>query len=301
MDAASSEEEKKAVAEQSNTASIVVDGKGLSSLETRPKLFEYVNQLWQRRFFIVADAKSRAFQSTRNYRLWRMWLIVNPILDAVLYGFLFGVLFRTSRGVDNFIGFLFLGIIFMKMINGMISGGSGMISNNRSVIRAFNFPRASIPLSYVLRSMLDNLLPASIAITVAFLLQWGTFPRWTIVLLVPIYLLLHLFGCGLVFIVARLTAEIPDMKALIGLFTQALFFLSGVMYSVDRFEHIPVAYQVMAHNPAYIFLTAIRDTSIYGTAPDVSVWISLLAWSFGSFVLGFLYFWQAEEKYIRLA
>lgn len=287
-------------AASNDSVTIVVNGQGLNSLEIRPKFLEYVKQLWQRRFFILTDARSRSFQSTRNYRLWRMWLVVNPILDVALYGFVFGVLFRTAYGVENFVGYLFLGIIFMKMINGMITGASGMLSNNRALIRAFSFPRASIPLSFVFRSFLDNLVPAGIAILVAFILQWGTFPRWTLILFLPLYLLLHIFGCGMVFIVSRLTAEIPDAKALIGLFTQALFFLSGVMYSLDRFDHIPIAYQLMARNPTYLFLLSIRESTIYGTVPSFDVWIGLVAWSLGIFLLGFIYFWHAEEKYVRL-
>lgn len=280
---------------------IIVDGEGLSSLEARPRLRLYLSQLWQRRFYIFAEARSRAFQSTRNYRLWRMWLIVEPMLNAVVYGFLFGFLFKASHDVENFIGFLFLGLTFMKMINGMITGGPGLISSNRSMIRAFSFPRASIPISYSLRSMLDNILPAVVALIVAFGLQWGTYPRWTLILIIPIFLLLHVFGCGLVMIFARLSAEVPDVRPLIGVLAQALFFLSGVMYSVERFADVPVVYDIMSNNPCYIFLTAVRDVSIYGSLPSADTWIHLLSWSIGTFVFGFIYFWRAEEKYVRLA
>lgn len=279
---------------------LIVNQSELRPLTTRPTLGEYLRQLKERRYFIVADAKAKALRSTRDYRLWRLWLVLNPLFDVALYGLLFGFLFRTSRGVENFIGFLFLGIIFMKMMSGLVTSGSGLINGSRSMIRAFSFPRAAIPFSVTIRAIIDNSLPALVAITAAFILQWGTWPQWTIVFVLPLFVMIHIFGCGLMMIVARLSAEIPDVKALIGLFAQAWFFLSGVMFTLDRFDHVPLAQEVMSHNPAYIFLMAVRNVTIYGTMPELDTWLILIAWSLGAFVVGFIYFWKAEEKYVRL-
>lgn len=279
----------------------IVSLEGLSTLNPRPSLPTYLKQLWQRRFFIGAEARSKALRSTRDYRLWRMWLIVNPILDVAFYGFLFGVLFQTSRGIENFLGYLIIGIMFMRMMSGLFSDGSGLITKSKSMIRTFAFPRASLVFSQTFRAAIDNLLPAVVGITLAMLVQWGKFPHWSIILVIPLYILMHIFGCGLMFIAARLTAEVPDVKAVMGIVTRAWFFLSGVMFSLDRFSHVPVIQELMSHNPAYIFLTAIRASSIYQTAPSLETWGILCAWSFGALLVGFVYFWGAEEKYVRLA
>lgn len=283
------------------TYPLVVGSDGLSPLSKRPKLVVYLRQLHKRRFFIWADARAKAFQSTRDYRLWRLWLVLNPLFDVVLYGFLFGYLMKTSRGIENFVGFLFLGITFMKMMNGMLLRGSGLLENSRSMIRAFSFPRAAIPLSQSVRSMFDNLVPATVALIAAFLLQIHNPPTWTVILVIPLYLLIHVFGCGLMMITARLTFEIPDIRALVTLASQALFFLSGVMYSVEKFKDTPMVHDFMAANPAYLFLKAVRDASIYSTVPSASVWSYLIAWSVGTFLLGFILFWRAEDKYARIA
>lgn len=278
-----------------------VSAEGLEPLAIRPSLPEYLRQLWDRRFFIVADARAKALRSTRDYRLWRTWLVLNPLFDVALYGFLFGFLFKSSRGIDNFIGFLFIGIIFMRMMSGLFTSGSGLMTASRSMIRAFNFPRASIIFSQTLRAMIDNVLPALVCLVSAFLLQWGTPPRWTLIFIVPLFLLLHIFGTGLMFIMARLTAEIPDVKALVPLVTSAWFFLSGVMFSLDRFASFGKIHAIMTANPAHTFLTVIRDSTIYGQVPSLAEWATLLAWTFGTFIVGFVYFWLAEDKYVRIA
>ena len=285
-----------------STSRVQVVSKGdLVPLNPRPSLGGYIKELWGRRFFIGAEARSKALRSTRDYRLWKLWLVVSPILDVAFYGLLFGLLFKTARDVDNFVGYLFIGLIFMRMLTSMLGSGNGLISSSKAMISAFPFPRASLVFSQTLRAAIDNLLPAGVALILAFVAQWGDFPTWTTILVVPLYVMLHLFGCGLMLIFARLTAEIPDVKALVPIITQAWFFLSGVMFTMDRFSHVPTLQKIMVENPAYEFLTAIRDVTIYGTVPALDVWLILLVWTAGTFIVGFVYFWAAEEKYVRLA
>lgn len=273
---------------------------GLHPVTIRPSILRYVRQLLDRRFFIWADARFKALRSTRDYRLWRLWLVLNPFLDVALYGFLFGYLFKTSRGIDNFIGFLIIGIIFMRMITGMFTGGTNLLKASRGMITAFQFPRATLVFSRGLRMMIDNLLPAAVAIIMGLAFQYQKPVSWKLILVVPLFFLVHVFGAGLLLITSRATAVIPDLRAVINVLSQAWFFLSGVMFDISRFDAHPKIQEFMAANPCYIFLNAIRDVILYDTIPALKTWLILIAWSVTVFLLGFIYFWQAEERYTRL-
>lgn len=286
---------------QAGAFTLRVRAEGLRSLQSRPNFIEYGRQLWHRRVFIWTDARLKALRTTKDYRLWRTWLVLQPLLDVAFYAFLFGVILKTSRGVDNFIGFLILGVIFMRMIVGLMSQGIMLIRNSKGMIQTFSFPRASLAISQTLRSMLDNILPALMAVIMALAGQRFSSIDGTILLVIPLFLMIHVFGCGLMLISARLTAELPDTRALINFFSQAWFFLSGVMFSIDRFVNHPVLHEAMTANPAYIFLTAIRGSILYGAPPSGETWGILAAWSIGTFLVGMLYFWQAEARYVRLS
>lgn len=279
----------------------VVNTANLQSLQTRPSFREYCRQLWERRAFIWTDARFKALRTTKDYRLWRTWLVLQPLLDVAFYAFLFGLILKTSRGIDNFVGFLILGVIFMRMIVGQLTQGIMLIRNSRGMIQTFTFPKASLAISQTLRSMLDNILPGIMAIIMALAAQKFSPLSWSILLVVPLFVLLHIFGCGLMLITARLTAVIPDTRALINFFSQAWFFLSGVMFSIDRFVNHPALHEAMTANPAYIFLTAIRGSVLYVAPPSLATWATLTVWSFGTFLVGMLYFWQAEARYVRLS
>lgn len=273
----------------------------LQPLQSRPGFITYCRQLWARRHFILADAKAKALRTTKDYRLWRVWLVLQPVLDVAFYGFLFGFLLKTAHGVENFPGFLILGVIFMRMMVALLTQGSMLLRNSRAMMQTFQFPRASLVISQALRTMFDNVLPAIVALVMALVFQLDKPLNWTIVFVVPLFFLIHIFGTGLMFFSARLTAEIPDTRAIINFLSQAWFFLSGVMFSVDRFVDHPIVREFMTANPGYIFLTAIRDSVLYGEVPSLNTWAILLAWTFGTFAAGLIYFWAAEEKYVRIS
>ncbi|PNK21999.1 ABC transporter permease, partial [Bacillus thuringiensis] len=68
---------------------------------------------------------------------------------------------------------------------------------------------------------------------------------WTVMLVVPLFLVLHVFTLGLTLIVARITAFIPDAKPLVALLQRALFFVSGIFFSVERFNDQPLIQEIM--------------------------------------------------------
>lgn len=278
-----------------------VESGELRSLQSRPGFLAYCKQLWGYRSFIWADARLKALRTTKDYRLWRLWLVLQPLLDVLFYAFLFGLILKTSNGVENFLGFLVIGVIFMRMLVALLNQGSMLIRTSRGFIQTFQFPRAALAISQTLRNLLDNILPAIIAVIMALGFQGFKGLNWSVILVVPLFLMMHIFGCGLMLIAARLTAEIPDTRALITFASQAWFFLSGVMFSIDRFVDHPMLRSLMTANPAYIFLQALRGNVIYSSPLDLTTWGILALWTFGTFFVGLFYFWLAEAKYVRLS
>lgn len=275
----------------------LVSVSGLQRLNARPTFAKYVKATWDRRFFILRDSRARAFSEQRDYFLGRFWLVAQPLLNAATYGFIFGFLLRTARGIDNFIGYLVLGITFVGFMTRGLTSGSGLLRNQRNLIRGFNFPRATIVVSRGLRATIDNLLPAFVAVLIALALQWPKFPGWSVVQVLPLYLLVSIFSAGLIFFSARLTALLPDTKVLLTFFARIWFYLSCVFYDLERFNHAPRIKAVIEQNPSYRFIDGVRAAVLRGEWISSADWLVLLGWSAGAFGIGLVYFWMAEERY----
>ena len=270
---------------------------GLRPVHSKEAFSKYLRSTLSRKDFIFKNAQARAFQSDRNMILGRLWIVLQPFLDAAMYGFLFGYLLRTSHGIDNFIGYLFIGITFFAMMRNGLTSGFNLMRSNRGLLTAFHFPGASLVISHALRYFLDSLPPAIVSVVVALLLQWGQ-PVSATVFLVPIlFVMVQLFSTGLLFFSARICHQIPDFKFVLQFGSRFWFFMSGVFYSVERFVDQPVLLEVMLANPAYQFLTAIRGVAMWGDVPDLNLWISMGLWSLLTPAVGLLFFWRGEESY----
>lgn len=231
--------------------------------------------------------------------LGRAWIVLQPLLDCLVYVLIFGVVLKLSRNIDYFIGYLVLGVVFYGFINRGISNGSGLIQSSKGMIASFSFPAASIPFSVILRQLLDNVPPALVGLLIAMGFH-QIVPAVAIVAVIPLYLMIHLFSLGLMLVTARVTAFIPDMKAIVSTFLRALFFISGVFFDIHRFDSNETLQAVMLANPIFQFLTAVREATIYQHFPPIDRWLYLGAWTFGTLIVGIVFFWRAEDRYINV-
>lgn len=281
-------------------AGLFVDDEKLFDLAERDSLKLYIKRIWKRRHFIIAESKNKAFSSYDHLLLGKAWLFLEPIARIAMYGVFFGLVLNTSRGIDNFLGFLIIGVIFFGFMSKGLTSGSRLIQSSRNLIAAFSFPKASLPISTALRSFYGGILPSVVAIVSALAFQHGKGIFWGLVLVIPLYILLHIFALGLTFMVARVTAFIPDAQQLLRMVGRGWFYISGVFFSVSRFDTHPQIGAMMEANPAYRFLEALRSVILYQNVPPLSDWVYLIASAAGSLILGFLFFWRAEQRYLHV-
>ncbi|MFE5310546.1 ABC transporter permease [Isoptericola sp. NPDC056605] len=284
---------------QSAALEVVTTGR-LSPVGARPPVDRYLSQLWRRRHFLWAEARAKVSSGTRETLLGQLWLVIKPMLDGVAYFLIFGKVLGSAVGIPNFLGYLIVGIFLFQFTSQTVARAAKSISDGRNLIRAFSFPRASLPISVVLRGVL-NLIPTLGAMFVLILVLPEE-EHWTpAAALFPAVLALQfIFVTGLGLLLARAAAAIPDLNQLISVAMRFWLYGSAVFFSIDRFEAYPWVVGAMEANPMYMVLDAARDTLLYGTVPALSTWAGLSAWAFGTLVVGFFVFWQAEESYGRV-
>ncbi|MFT3942383.1 MAG: ABC transporter permease [Ancrocorticia sp.] len=274
-----------------------LEAQGLRPIGNRPGLGRYVRELWRLRHFIVEEARGKSFQSVRGTVLGRIWLLIEPFINAAMYLVMFGILLPTGRGIDNFLGYLFVGSIMFTAIQRNFAPAGDIIRGAQGLIRSFTFPRAALVFSFAIRNLI-NTLPALVAmllfITVAGDRVWPSI-HW--LAFAPVLALMFVFNLGLSFLVAALTAHLPDLKFIWQLASTFWFMLSGVFFDVSRYYSHPAITFVMESNPAYVLLTMGREVLLYQRFPTPDMWQYFSAWALGLFALGFLVFWFSEESY----
>lgn len=270
---------------------------GLVQVGVRPSLGTYVKSLWQRRYFAIKLASSKSYARNQGSYLGQVWALLNPVLWAGVYLLVFGLLIDTSRGVDNFIGFLVTGVFMFHFMSACISAGSKSIINNQGVITSLQFPRALLPLATVL-SELFTLLPALLVLLIIVPITGEPFTLN--MLLMPLAVALAwLFGTGVAFLFARMVVQFRDFKQLIPFGLRGSMYISGVFFSIDHYVGTGTAAAILSHQPIALYLELVRSTLLTEMTASLSTWLWGAGWAVSLTVVGFIFFWRAEEIYGR--
>jgi teichoic acid transport system permease protein len=305
---------------------------GLRPSSARPSLVSYLRLVWQRRHFIVAYATARSVSMYTEARLGQLWQVLTPLLNSAVYYLVFGILFQANRGISNYTAFLVTGVFIFGFTERSIVVGSTVMRANIALIRALHFPRACLPLAYVLVEFQQ--LMVSMLVLFAIVLGTGEPLTWYWLFLVPVLVMQATFNMGAALILARLGAGAQDVTQLVPFLTRIWRYFCGVMYSIDSLPAtLPEwAKNVLSLNPAavYISLTryAIMSTQrtdapgaqpynaakcaifnakkipalqayCHPTTTISELWLAGVGWAVLTLAVGVVYFWQAETRYGR--
>lgn len=272
---------------------------GLVSSTAHQSVPTYLRELVARRDFVVALASSRNSARYSDTVLGRFWQVLSPILNAVVYYLVFGVLLQTSRGIENFPAFLVAGVFTFTYTQRCVTGGAKSIATNRQLIRAIHFPRAVLPLAAIVQEVQQQVV--SLAILGAIVLVSGEPLSWHWLGLVPVMALQTVFNAGLAMMVARWTAASQDVTQLIPFAMTTWRYVSGVFYSIYVFTEDLDAWvrHALLANPATVYIELVRGSLMQSHPVPGYLWAYAVGWATLSLLLGFTIFYRAEESYAR--
>jgi teichoic acid transport system permease protein len=277
---------------------------GLAVSGARPGLVEYVRQLWGRRHFILAFSQAKLTAQYSQAKLGQLWQVATPLLNALVYFLIFGLILGADRGMPRevYIPFLVTGVFVFTFTQSSVMAGVRAIAGNLGLVRALHFPRAALPISFSLQQLQQLLFSMIVLFAVA--VGFGSYPSLSWLLILPVLALQFLFNTGLAMIMARMGSKTPDLAQLMPFVMRTWMYASGVMFSLPVMleEHPPWISDVLQWNPAAIYMDLMRFALIDGYGSDnlpPHVWAVAGGWAVLVAVGGFVYFWKAEERYGR--
>ncbi|TCO16911.1 teichoic acid transport system permease protein [Kribbella steppae] len=275
---------------------------GLTKSSLRPPLGAYLRELWSRRKFVVSYGRARTYAMYAGARLGSLWQVLTPLLNASVYYLAFGVLLGTKNGIDNYVAFLLSGIFVFTYTQRCMTEGSRSLALNLSLIRTLHFPRATLPLAYVLNELNQMLVSMGLLLVIVGATDGFTW-RWLLV--VPALLLQTMFNIGMTLIFARIGTFISDISQLLPFITRTWLYASGIFFSLpaklaqaNAPEWVIV---VLAFNPISAYIDIVRRSLLdeHEVNQLPYAWPIAIGWSVVVLVGGLVYFWRAEDRYGR--
>ncbi|MBX3725758.1 MAG: ABC transporter permease [Xanthomonadales bacterium] len=220
------------------------------------------------------------------------WALLQPLMLLAIYGYVFGTIFRARLpeaefGELGFVTFLAIGLWPWTAFAESLARASTAIPDNAGLLGKVALPRSLLVLVPVASGFLLHLAGFAMVVMVLLGLGWLE-PRWSMLWLPPLFLLLSLFTLGLAWLFAALSVFVRDFSHMLGQALVLLFFLTPVLYPRSL---VPPALQPVADgNPMALFVALFRQAALgVGEIGLVHAAIAVLATA-ASLLLGLVVF-----------
>jgi teichoic acid transport system permease protein len=276
------------------------DTSGLRPVLATTSTVDYLRQMWDRRSFAVAMPMEEVRAAHQDTLLGNVWHLFNPLLSVAVYYLIFGVVLDASRGIDNYILWLTIGVFTYRLTANSVTAGANSLARNQGLMRAMRFPRALLPVSTVIGRLITFGFELGVLLAVALITGEGVSRR---LVLIPLIVVVHTaLNLGGAFVAARLNDSYRDIQQVIPFFFQLLRYMSGVMFSIDQFvvaeTSNPWLVRLIELNPLVQILNLYR-WAFMGTAIDPLRLAESVLISVALLIFGFRFFRANELEYGR--
>lgn len=224
------------------------------------------------------------------------WALINPLIMAAIYSFVFGTIFHAKSGSLPYVVFLLTGLTFWNFFNNGVMSATTSVTGNAQLLAKLYFPRVVLPTAGVLARLID--FGFSFVILMIFIAVYRVPLHWSFLFLPLVLLPQIIFTLGIAFLTAALNVLYRDMGQLISLILMMWMYLTPVMYPVTT---LPATLQaILFLNPMGGFIQLERDLLFTGYIANPSYIWTMLAWAIFSYALGLRVFKRVEPLFAEV-
>jgi len=160
------------------------------------------------------------------------WLVLRPLLNALVLTFIFGRLARLPSEGSPYLLFLLSGYLPWSYFAGVVSKASGSLTGNAALVTKVYFPRLLLPGALVLAGLSEFVVTLVFFMLVSTL-YYGYFPGLGLLWIAVPLLLLLLITAAISFWLAALSVKFRDVRHAASYLLQMLMFLAPVIWPLS--------------------------------------------------------------------
>jgi len=252
-----------------------------------------LKELWRFRDLVWALALRDVKLRYRQTALGATWVVLQPLLAAGIFSFVFGRVAGLSSGGVPYVVFAFAGLLGWNLFQGTVAKGSISLISNSSMLSKIFFPRLALPMSTVPGTVLDFVVGLGAFIVVAALkhsmpgLPFLTLPVWTVMMLC--------IALGVALLTSALMVTYRDVGQAVPVALQMLLYITPVAYSLDN---VPSNLRfVYALNPLVGVLEGFRWALVPGYDAQLGYAAYSAVFAVAILVVGAISFARMERKF----
>jgi len=250
------------------------------------ELYKFRELLW---VLTTRELKVRYKQTS----LGVLWAIIQPLSLMLIFTMVFSYFTKiNSEGLPYPI-FSYTALLPWTFFQTAVQFGSMSVVNNSGLVTKVWFPREILPLSSLLAALVDFLIAGILLI--GLMIFYGTAVTQNIFWLLLLIPLQMIITAGINFLLAASVVIFRDLKFVIPLGLQILFYATPVIYSInvipDRFFKLVLA------NPLTGLVDSYRKILLQGQPPNFYYLSSSLITGLVLLILGYWFYKRVDKKF----
>jgi lipopolysaccharide transport system permease protein len=237
----------------------------------------------------IRDVKLRYRQTA----LGAVWVVLQPLLAAGIFSFVFGTVAGLPTGGVPYVVFAYAGLLAWNLFNSIITKSSTSLVTHASMVQKVFFPRMLLPISAVPGALLDFFVALGMMAVLTVINH--TFSGWSILTL-PIWVaIVVMLATGIGLIASALMVSYRDVGQILPVGMQMLLYISPIAYAV---EAVPDNIRpFFALNPLVGVLEGFRWALVKGQPLNIGYAVYSAVAGVVLFLLGGLTFRRMERKF----
>lgn len=252
-------------------------------------------ELWEFRDLLNTLALRDVKLRYRQTAIGVLWVVLQPLIGAGLFSFIFGSVAKLSTGNDKvpYFAFSFAGLMCWNVFSQILQKSSDSMVGNAHLVSKIYFPRMILPLAGIYGVLLDFCVASVLLIA---LLAIYAIPVHIGLLFIPVALLMAIMmALGIGLWAASLNVTFRDVKYVIPVFVNFLMWGTPVVYATTTLPESAQA--IIAFNPMTGVVESFRWAAL-GT--PIENWATVAYSAIVSVLLlvfGALMFQRAERRF----
>ncbi len=256
----------------------------------------FCSDLIKYREYMIFAAKADLQAEVANSYLNRLWWILEPFFNMLVYVIVFGNV--MGNDVQNYATFVFSALLMWNYFNHIINYSVKCVRNNRDIVTKIYVPKYVLLITNMVLNFIKLLF--SLCVLLVMLAIFKVHIGLSIFYIIPAYLLMFLFAFGAGMILLHYGVFIDDLSYAVGILLQMAMFLTGIFFDVIPTLPTPLNSVMLCINPCTVFIDSMRNALLYNMVANVPL---LILWSVLSLLIcyiGIHIVYKNENGYVKV-
>jgi len=254
------------------------------AIEELLALFKYRDLIYQ---LVRRDIVARYKRSV----LGVAWTMLNPLGIMIVMTVVFSQVF--SR-VESYPAYILTGLICWNMFQQSTTFAMNSMVWGSKLLQQIYLPNTSFVISTIMASLVNFLL--SLIPLFIIMLFTGVSITWTALLLPFPMILIGIFSLGVGLLMSTLAVFFPDVAEIYPVILRAWMYMTPIIIPVDVLENVLNGW-LLKLNPLFYIVEIFREIIYYGTFPTLQTWLIAFTISFGTLVVGWVFFCTRADRF----